>query len=376
MPISSVALTVLAQERKAIPLVNEFTLRAAGAEVRRIADIATLLGLDSPLVEAAVVELSVQGHVRYDAESRAIELTPEGKALSRVHAELRPVARAMRLLFDRITWSVADYPRESLIPKKQAIDAGLLLLPAAHTRRIAREDIPLRRLNRVIAGADARGRKLEILRVVKVQNPTYMYARCDVLVFASSGRNVPPELGVVIEDQLSTEHDIALARAGGAEALRIAVDPNHHALDGGQPVEPVDHWPSLQEALASEAERITVSSGAVSAAVVDANFLGRLKDSLGRGAQIDIVFYRDESPESEQAGRRGLESLAEDFPNLRVVVASGDVPEMLIVDDAVLQTTFRWLAHRTGAMNYFPTQAGRLVTDRELADALRRSVLS
>src|SRR5258705_8165131 len=61
VPVSLLTLDVLVQERKRLPLVDEFVLRLADHGIHKIDNMAAVLGIDAATVSSAVVgQLSAQ----------------------------------------------------------------------------------------------------------------------------------------------------------------------------------------------------------------------------------------------------------------------------------------------------------------------------
>ena len=80
LPVTVLNTTVLSQERKPLPAVEEFTLRCVAAKQRTIDEVAAVLGLESRIIEAAVVSLAAVGALRYDASDQRLSITSNGTA--------------------------------------------------------------------------------------------------------------------------------------------------------------------------------------------------------------------------------------------------------------------------------------------------------
>src|SRR3712207_5334580 len=111
LPVTLVTTDVLAQERKPLPLLNEFTLRFAQADLRTVADIAAVTGLDEALVGSAVADEVSSGNLVYRAANQRITLTPHGQRVFQDLEAVQPVQKQLSVAFDRMTWRLADYPR-------------------------------------------------------------------------------------------------------------------------------------------------------------------------------------------------------------------------------------------------------------------------
>src|SRR3954452_10303593 len=89
IPVTIVRADVLAQERKELPITEEFTLRFIAMGVDTPAEIAAYLGLDSAhVLEASAAQLS-ENRVRRDHSGRLV-LTPLGAEVVRDLAATQP----------------------------------------------------------------------------------------------------------------------------------------------------------------------------------------------------------------------------------------------------------------------------------------------
>ncbi|TDD24093.1 hypothetical protein E1287_38425 [Actinomadura sp. KC06] len=223
IPVTVVTCDVLAQERKPLPLLDEYLLRLVAAGVDEVEEIARTLGLEKFIVEVAAADRISDGSVNYSriGQTGRLLLTDYGRTLVTDLSAVQPVQRQLKVSFDRMTWQVADYPRSALAKKRDVARRGLIVLPALQSAGVKQEDIVPRQLNRLLG----EGKPVEILSVRKVRPSSYSYLPVKLLVYADPSRG-EVRLGVVVEDAISREHGMSLERSGGASHLNIeALEP-------------------------------------------------------------------------------------------------------------------------------------------------------
>src|SRR6202034_1240408 len=169
-------------------------------------EIAGYLGLDKThVLDASAAQLS-ENHLRRSSRDGRLVLTPLGTEVVRNLVAIQPVLRQLPVAFDRLTWSLADYPQRFLIEKKEAQERGMTILPAARNARIGLDDVTPSGFNALL-----KGRRFQVLRVHKVTAKKHRYLPVQLLVYGDQNRR-ELELAVCIEDDLATEHGLALER--------------------------------------------------------------------------------------------------------------------------------------------------------------------
>lgn len=401
LPVTVVNTTVLAQEKKPLPLLDEFVVRSISKGFASTPEIAAVLGLDEKLVVNAFVDLAAAGALQYQQSTKMGRLTPAGVELSRDLAAVTPVERTFKVHFDRTTWRVADYPRADLVKKSLAIDEGRILLPAKTTKQITAENISPRELNRILGSDDRRSSSMEVLRILRAKASDYWYLRCWILVYATVQGDALPELAVVIDGASSAEHDIAIEEAGGAEIFNLRIDsgepepipsipedllsaltvdrdePSLEEATGATVPSPLvrsldmyEHRLVLQEALSTSRKRILLVSPWVKSAVINTQFMASLEGAARRGVQIDIVHgYGPDDSGSDERALRQLRNLQTRFPQqVRVHRHPNTHAKVLIFDDVWIATSFNWLSFRGDADRTYRMEEGVLVRSPEHAE--------
>ncbi|TFD89788.1 phospholipase D-like domain-containing protein [Cryobacterium serini] len=404
LPITILNTTVLAQEKKPLPLLDEFVIRAISGGLRAVSDIGGLLGLEESLIAASIVDLATAGNLRYNPTLRTATLTAIGEQVAQDLSAVTPVELSIKPAFDRMLWRVADYARDDIINKSLAVDEGRIMLPARHLKHIAGDEVTARSLNLLLQGDLENARQLEILRVIRTKASVHRYLRCWLLVFANESRGSAAELAVVVNDASSSLHDIALEEAGGAERLGISVHAgdSRTELDPAlevariQTIEPAsipdllsvltaapieesllvrsldmyEHRIVLREAFETATQRILIVSPWVKGAVVTTEFLAAAENALRRGVQLDIVHgYGDDDRGSDAHALRKLSNLQSRFKkNFNLIRHPNTHAKVLIFDDVWISTSFNWLSFKGAADRTYRMEEGTLVKSNEHAD--------
>lgn len=401
LPVTLLNVTVLAQERKQLPLLEEFILRCSAKGVIRLEAIAELLGIELSMAEECAVGLVARSLAQYHPKRRAVTLTATGQIAARDLAEIVPSERTFKVPFDRTTWAVGNVDRNDLIAKSLARFEGRILLPAAASRRIDEGDVSSTAINRLLAVfGESNVPKVEVLRVARVRPSVHKYLRCWMLVYAS-GTNQIPEIEIVVDGQISETHGMQIATNGGARSLGMSVAPRPDVGPSDDiPLESavsdvslseivrsrsVDQTPRkvemyelllfLHEALSLSRDRLAVRSSAITSAVLTDSILADLEGALRRKVRVAVDYAKsseNNESRSERSIVRKLDDLRNRYPNHLSISrrSKSQGANFLVVDDFVIQTTFAWLAHRREGQIEYRLDEGTLVGDRSLADDL------
>lgn len=408
IPVTVVRTDVLAQERKQLPLIQEYVLRFVAGGLEDTAQIANLLGLEEDhLLGAAAVQVT-ENNLRRLGGSR-LGLTTQGLEVSRTLAAVQPVLKQLPVVFDRLTWQLVDYTRASLLTKKEALERGLQLLPAEKNARIGLADVTAERFNGLLGAREGHNRRVEILKVRKISPNTHRYMPVQLLVYGDPARQ-ELELAVCIDGALQTEHGLALdslkavdllglslgeaeSRPLLSEALELqrvgqeAVEQMTAAksvTDGSLPLQIPDvaklsvrslgvfeHAQVLSEALISSRKRILIISPWIKGAVVNTDFLAKLEGRLRNGVEITVAHgYGDDDSGSDQKALRRLENLADRYPaRFAFTRLRNTHAKILITDDKWVSTSFNWLSFRGDSDRTYRMEEGTLVQIQSEVDA-------
>lgn len=401
VPVTIVQTDVLAQERKPLPIMEEFVVRFVAAGVERGSDIASLLGLDEgQVIEAAAIQVSDNNLRRRDS-SGSLVLTAQGLEVVRDLAATQPVLKQLPVVFDRLVWRLLDYPRSSLLTKKESQERGLVILPASQKARIGLTDITAEGFNALLSARDGYQRQVEILRVRKVSPNTHRYMPVELLVYGDPSRK-EVELAVCLEGELQVDHGLALDGINAVERLGLSVDqpeprpvldakleeqrvsqmeveflatsgPGEYPQPAGAvsavadiPVRSVsvfEHADLLAAALDGTKRRLLIISPWVRSAVVTTDFLAKLERRLKAGVEVSIAHgYGDDDLGSDDFALRRLANLAGRYRERFVLTRVRNThAKILISDDWWVTTSFNWLSFRGDPERTYRMEEGTLV---------------
>ncbi|MEV4531617.1 hypothetical protein [Streptosporangium sp. NPDC049304] len=414
LPVTLVGVEVLAQERKPFPLLDEFVLRMIDTGVVESRKMAQMLGLDIRLIESTVVDQMSADNISKVPGSARFALTSRGKNTTVDLVSIRPVQQQLSISFDRLVWGPAAYPKEYLLRKSDAEAEGRTLLPAARSQQLKALDVTAQSLNALISEASNSDRKVEILAVQKVRPKTHRYLPVKLLVYADSTRG-ELQLGVVVDDTISQNHELALERAGGAQALGFSIgqpadrpildedleemripleqvtqlrsqlkapeEANELPMDVLEEVSELgrslvrsvsmpEHRELLKEALATTNRRLLIISPWIKGAVVNTQFLASLERLLRRGVSIHIGHgYGNDDSGSDTRVLERLGNLAARFPERFVFTRLKNThAKILIFDGTWISTSFNWLSFQGSPDRTYRMEEGTLVRIPETVD--------
>ncbi|GAA0682356.1 hypothetical protein GCM10010193_40120 [Kitasatospora atroaurantiaca] len=419
LPVALVTADILAQDRKRLPLLDEFVLRLVNGKVTTESAITGLLGLPERMVNQTVAEHFSADYLTYslpspatDPRSRTLRLTPRGEQTTRELAAITPVRADQPLVYDQLLWRAKPYDRHTLIPRHQAKDDGMLLLPAAHDREVELADVSAADINALLRERGITDRDvLQVRAVFQAKARRVMPAK--VLVYADADRT-DIQLGVVVDGEFSHAHELALLGRGGAKSLGITVDPaperpvlepeleearvplheitqrraEQAAAQFGDPAptsaEPAvaavpeiraigvfEHPELLDEALTQARHRLLLISPWIKNAIITTEFISKLEKRLTRNVTVHIAYgYGENDTKSDPAAVRRLENLAARYPD-RFIFArlKSTHAKVLVFDDVWVTTSFNWLSFRGDRDRTYRMEEGNLVRSQQHTDA-------
>jgi hypothetical protein len=407
LPVTMLRVDVLAQERKPLPLLEEFILRFVHAGVGDIDEIAALLGLERDQVVSTVADQISSNNLTKNWSGQ-LGLTALGLEAARDAAAVQPVLTQLNVPFDRLVWNAQNYTRSNLIKKRDAQDAGLELLPAKKSSRVDLNDLAVERFNELVESRDDRTRQVEVLRIRKIASQNlHLYMPAQLLVYGDPDSG-EVDLGLCIDGDLQPAHGLELAAADAVARLGIAVarpnprptlSPELEAqrvasdqieilraagdLNEAEPdesprriediavrsVDVHEHPQLLAEALRSTKERLLIIAPWVKGAVVNTDFLAALERRLRAGVEIHVGHgYGPDDSGSDEFALRKLNNLAARYDNLRIVRLQNTHAKILIFDDQWITTSFNWLSFRGDPNRTYRMEEGTLVQIRSEVD--------
>ena len=395
IPVTTLRADVLAQERKELPITEEFALMFAERGLETPEDIAAYLGLEPVhVLDAAAAQVS-ENSLRRRSDGNRLTLTPQGAEVVRNAATVQPAYRNLPVKFDRLTWQPADYLESSLIPKKTVDELGYIRLPAERKAHVSLDSVTPAMLNALLRRGNLKA--LQVLQIHKLSTKKNLYLPVELLVYADQSRG-EIELAVCIDDEISDRHGLALDRAEVVRSLRMSIgapvdrpmleaelESQRHATGplpvAGDPVDPMtttqdggvtaqvrsvsvfEHPDLLAAAISSATTRILIISPWVRRAVVTTDFLSKIEARLRRGVLVTIAHgYSDDDSGSDDDALRRLENLASRYPGFNFVRVRNTHAKILIFDDNWVSTSFNWLSFRGDPSRTYRMEEGTLVT--------------
>lgn len=423
IPFSWVNVDVLAQERKSFPLLEEFTLRAMESGLSSEGDIGLLLGLEQGLVSATVVDLMQRDYVirRMSAQGMwRISLTSVGLNAARQLSAVLPITTQIGFGFDRLRWTVTAFKKADLVSQSKAKERGLRILPSRPSE-LSDNDFSPQTLNRLLAEDEDNASTVEILAVRKMTPKARLFLPVKLLIFTDKDGS-EAQIGVVIDGELSRDHELEIERLGGADALGITVAPSAaaplydlspdviskrisawevaliraavterpRAQQSPDPDDAIgtastdealrkleirsvsvhEHRGLLLEALAGAARRLLIIAPWVRRAVVDTDFLSLLERRLRQRVKVTIAHgFGPDDRGSDESALRSLINMQQRFPDhFDFARLKSTHAKILIWDRAMVLTSFNWLSYKGDPSRTYRMEEGTLIRIPALVD--------
>jgi hypothetical protein len=386
-------------------------------------DIGLLLGLEPELVAATVVDLMQRDYVirRVGPDERwRIALTPLGLSAAKELSAVTPVSAQIGFAFDRLTWTVTAFRRADLLSHSDAKERGLRILPGRPSE-ISDGDFAPHPLNRMLAEDEDNDSRVEILAVRKVVPKARLLLPAKLLIFTDKdGSEV--QVGVVIDGELSRDHELEIERLGGADALGITVAPptpapleelsaeviarrvpaeevaqmrastsaapeqpemsdsadRAEAAHAGDSLSQVDvravsvheHRGLLFDALNQASKRLLIVAPWVKRAVVDTDFLSLLERRLREGVEVTIAHgYGRDDRGSDESALRSLSNMQKRFAeHFDLARLQNTHAKILVWDDSWVLTSFNWLSFKGDPSRTYRMEEGTLIRVPALVD--------
>jgi hypothetical protein len=429
VPVSLLTLDVLVQERKRLPLVDEFVLRLADHGIHKIDNMAAILGIDAPTVSGAVADQLSAETVEYRPDSmggRKVLLTYGGRRAVQELSTVTPQRTEYQRAFDRMLWKPIPHGRADLVTRADAEAHGMRILPSSRTADVVSDDVTPRRLNLLLDQAQQdNGRPaIEVLSVEAITRQPRLYLPAVLLVFTSETAD-DLRFNIVVDDTLSEHHDSALHQVGGVERTKIRVAPavgepdlpvplrqqrtpydvvrdlqrradkpvpaddsthavaatgteEHESVTARAELEALtvrsvplfEHRELLTTALNAARTRFLLAAPFVRDAVVNGDFLAKLEIMLRRSGLTAHIGYGlgQEPAQSDNNALNRLRALAGRYPRLTLAHVPDPQPNILIFDDTWVNSRFDWLSFRDQPTHTYRPEEGTLVRDKTHVD--------
>jgi hypothetical protein len=410
--------------RKTVSAIDEILLKAVDADVRSSEDLVGLLGLDEPVLDAAVVGLLGSGWLRQQVDG-TLAVTDVGAEMKRELALLRSEDRPLSFDYDGLLRrpALVDRPLEP----RQLAAQGRREIPPSPAKRpdlleLRAKQPELERLMRMLGGG--RDQDSDLLAVKEILRRERIFREALALVYRSKTAS-ELEVAFLVDDEPSPDHEAAFARAGLAQrlgmdrVLRRQVKPHGLApldgvLDRANPdreadlrarlhvaraddaagvsdaqkelqrvheelrtlevrtVEPYEHPQFLLVAQRGSKERLLIVSPYIRDAVVTERFIGNLRKRLDAGAEVRVGYGSGGARErdTDPGAHKKLSRLAADYDRMYFDYLGATPAKVLLSDNSLLVlTSFNWLSFRGDPNRTFRDERGTLVKAEEHIDA-------
>lgn len=227
LPLFRVILDAIVQRRKPVPPIEEFVLRSVASGLDTVDEIEGILGLERPLVEAAIASQWHTDNIDYGASLgdpvQRVRLSFTGQRALDELEMMTPERMELVVDFDRLTWGIARLATPAPLRPRDVKELTLREIPPRQTRRPELEDLPIEGLDELMKQASvAKMSDVDLLGVRHVVRAERIYEAAVMLVYGSQS-GTEPEVAFAIDGRLSRDHEHALAEVGGAGRLGFDV---------------------------------------------------------------------------------------------------------------------------------------------------------
>jgi hypothetical protein len=260
LPLFKVDLELLVLEKKKIPPIQEYVLRAVNSGLTDTADIAGLLGIDESIVRTASAlllssdNLVLAGGGSGDRAHR-LTLTSKGRDTAVETEQTQAVEVSLPVWIDGLTRKVLSVTAKGRhwFPASQASPRGLIEIAASPRKRPGLEAIPLESVNDVIRSESAgRRSQREVIGITGIGKARRYAREAVALAYQAPGEGLL--ITLAIDGESSEAHDAAFSRAMTRSARKLTPDHWHDAREIAEHDVPADVLDSAADM--SESERI------------------------------------------------------------------------------------------------------------------------
>lgn len=354
LPLFRLDCELLVLERKEVPPMQEFVLRAVEAGLREPRDIAGLLGIEESVVVGAAAELlrsdSLMLAPDQDDRTNHLRLTKKGKQAAADAAQVQAVEVEVPIWIDGLTREVLSVSGRNLAAFRasQASDRGLVEISAFPRKRPGLENVPFEAVRAVFA-EEGFGRRLqrEVIGITGL-GTARRYAREAVALAYHAPGEAEPVIHLAVNGEISEKHDVAYARAREHSALRLTPEhwtPAGDALAGEVTVELLQQAEQAPDAEVLERARETQFEEseelrvAASAAPPDQlrELQGRLAESEARERELRASLENISVRQVQVYEHRGYLARALEEAKHRVMIVSPWIRHEVVNDEFVMR---------------------------------------
>ncbi|WP_226697100.1 phospholipase D-like domain-containing protein [Qipengyuania flava] len=418
LPVFRLVSIVLTLQPKAYSPIEEFVLRSVEAGLADPADIAGFLGIADTVVEGAASSL-YQGDELNVLQDGSLALTPKSKEILSHERLIVPRDQSLVFFYDGLTKRPIGFDEYRTVPPKYLRDRGQREIRAFPAKRPKPDDIDPHALRQAFSNR-SRGSEpsVQLLQVKSIERAFMNFIPATALIYRAANNN-SVQVGFAIDGRLSVEHEAAFAACGGPKrlgieeailkpkserdvsGLKLPIGPRSapqksadlhrgKAIDGFisrasqdsstqisnddvQLVSVYEHPPLLADALETSKDRLIIISPWITEAVVDREFIRKLRSLLANGVNV-FIGYGLGNDERPNRAINELRSIARSNEQLTFTHLGDTHAKILIKDgDWLVTSSFNWLSFKGDPRRTFREEWGTWVAiPQEVEKAAQR----
>lgn len=223
LPLYRIRFRAYTLEHKAIPPIEEFVMKAIGVGMTSVETVAGILGLDERVCRGALSNLIRSENVRIGGTEvdrlHRLQITRKGREVMDDAELITAEQGTFEIDFDGILRRVVTTGDQVVFTGRELRETGLLEIPAYPVRPPEIKDLDFQQVARQLRSGGASRR--ELLSIIAIEKRHRFFVRGIALVYCSK-EDEHTEVGFVVNNRMSTEHEIAFARSEGPK--RVGMD--------------------------------------------------------------------------------------------------------------------------------------------------------
>lgn len=227
LPFWSLNIETRIQDKKQIPVLEEFVLRSMEAGLKSPTDIQEFLGVSPDIVEDTMANLYSRGLIvpvraASTTTTNTYVLTLKGSSTCSELSESVPRTVQLEFCFDGLTHNFEMIPESERLRPRDLKSMGLLEIPPFPADSPEVSPVDTGKLRRAFMKTEAATRGAELLKAIGISGKrTRFFIKAVALVFRSN--DDPSELSIIfaIDGRRSEVHERAFDEAEGLKKLGI-----------------------------------------------------------------------------------------------------------------------------------------------------------
>ena len=391
IPAADVHFDLLVDEIKPIPTPIEYVLRFISLGVSRQSEIAEALGLPDKMAVDVMARCLEEGLIAPVGKDDNFGLTVRGKdALTTLTAQ-SPRRIGPKLVVDKTTWSLVDWPVSELLTQKQLNSEGFTgqLIAPAYGKTFKTQDFTAIEIDKALKSqTQRRASSVNVLQVISSKARFHGYVLGWLLIKVDEDNKpvvvieVCGERRIELEDAFYEQglhskfnfegfrsNDASAAIQSEVRTAEATTSSNEtfSEPDGGM-LETYEHAALFEEALQIASKRLVIVSPWISDRVVNANFLARLERLVLAKVDVRIAWHFDdgrdkERPKDSARALKALLALSRRHENFKLITLEQSHAKVLIFDDMYVASSFNWLSFSGSRVGAYRLEYGEYRDD-------------